>query len=53
MLCLFGWCGRYGYLIWLGVSPDVQRLGVGRRLVRTLIPCQAIRWRHSFAHNAW
>lgn len=25
-------CCRYGYLIWLGVSPEVQRLGVGRRL---------------------
>lgn len=24
--------GRYGYLIWLGVDPDYQRFGVGKRL---------------------
>ena len=23
---------RYGYLVWLGVAPEVQSLGVGRRL---------------------
>jgi hypothetical protein len=24
--------GRYGYLVWLGVDPSVQRFGVGKRL---------------------
>lgn len=28
---------RYGYLIWLGVSEEFQKTGVGRKLVRELI----------------
>jgi ribosomal protein S18 acetylase RimI-like enzyme len=27
--------GKYGYLIWLGVSPKFQRFGVGKKLLRT------------------
>jgi ribosomal protein S18 acetylase RimI-like enzyme len=40
---------RYGYLVWLGVAPDVQRLGVGRRLFHAFYDLMCVSWVLSYA----